>query len=151
MPIAIRFLLYASLGVAVEVVFTATCARLGIVLTPDLDDPDARAGWRLEGHSFVWMLPICGGGLLLFERVHDLLRSEPFLLRGFVYVVALYAIELAANLVLVRLTGARVWRWVGRGALGGHVHLAMAPVWFAATLVLEPLPDALVRTVSGSP
>lgn len=97
------------------------------------------------------MMPIYGGGLLLFERVHDLLRSEPFLLRGFVYVGALYALELAASLALARLTGARVWRWVGRGVLGGHVHLAMAPVWFAATLALEPLHDALVRTVSGAP
>jgi hypothetical protein len=147
--IGFRLLFYASLGVASEVVFSAICARLGIMLTPDFDDAEARAGWRLKGHSFVWMLPIYGFGLLLFERVHDLLRAEPWLVRGLVYVAVLYAIELGASILLVRLTGARVWRWIGRGALGGHVHLAMAPLWLAAALALEPLHDALVRAVSG--
>lgn len=149
MPVALRFVFYASLGVAAEVVFTAVCARLGLVLTPDLDDAEARGSLRLKGHSFVWMLPIYGAGLLVFERVHDVVRAEPWLVRAAVYVALLYAIELGASLVLARLTGARVWRWVGRGAIGGHVHLAMAPLWFVATLALEPLHDALVRVVSG--
>jgi len=147
MPIALRALFYGSLGVAAEVVFTATCARLGIVLTPDLDDPEGRTGWRLKGHSFAWMLPIYGAGLLLFEVVHDAVRGEPWVVRGLLYVVVLYAIELAASLALVRVTGRHVWRWIGRGALGGHVHLAMAPVWFAATLALERIHDALVRQI----
>jgi hypothetical protein len=144
-PLGFRLLFYACLGVAGEVVFTAVCARLGIVLTPDMDDAEARTGWRLKGHSFVWMLPIYGLGLAAFEVVHDLLRGEPWMVRGLAYVGALYAIELAASLLLVRWTGAHVWRWVGRGAVGGHVHLAMAPLWFAAALALEPLHDLLVR------
>jgi hypothetical protein len=143
-PIAIRILFYACLGVAAEVVFTAGCARLGIVLTSDLDDPEARDGLRLKGHSFVWMLPIYGVGLLLFEVVHDALRADPWMLRGLAYVALLYAIELGASVVLVRVTGAYVWRWVGRGSVGGHIHLAMAPMWFAAALALEPLHDMLV-------
>ncbi len=145
MSIGLRLLFYASLGVTGEVVFTAVCARLGIVLTADLDDPEARSSWRLKGHSFVWMLPIYGFGFLGFELVHDALRAEPWLLRGAVYVAALYAIELAASLALIRLTGAHVWRWVGRGAIGGHIHLAMAPMWFAAALSLEWLHDSLLR------
>ncbi len=149
MPILLRLLFYACLGVASEVVFTAACARLGIVLTPDVDDPEARTGWRLKGHSFVWMLPIYGFGFLLFEVVHDALRADPWLVRGLAYVAILYALELGSSLLLVRLTGAHVWRWVGRGALAGHVHVAMAPVWFAAALALEPLHDALVRPFAG--
>ncbi len=149
MPIGLRILFYACLGVAGEVVFTAVCARLGLVVTADLDEPEARAGWRLKGHSFVWMLPIYGLGLLGFEVVHDLVRAEPWLVRGLLYVALLYAIELGASAALVRLTGAHVWRWVGRGSVGGHVHLAMAPLWLAATLVLERLHDALVRPLAG--
>lgn len=144
MPLHVRLLFYACLGVAAEVVFTAVCARLGVVLTADMDDAEAHGGWRLKGHSFVWMLPIYGLGLGLFEVVYDLLRAEPWWVRGFAYVSILYAIELAASLALVRVTGAHVWRWVGRGNLGGHVHLAMAPVWFAATLALELLCDSLM-------
>lgn len=145
MPIHVRLLFYACLGVAAEVVFTAVCARIGLVLTADMDDAEARGGWRLKGHSFVWMLPIYGLGLGLFEIVYGALRAEPWWVRGLSYVGILYALELAASLALVRATGAPVWRWVGRGNVGGHVHLAMAPVWFAATLALEPLCDVVVR------
>lgn len=145
MPLPFRLLFYACLGVAAEVVFTAVCARLGFLWTPDMDDPEARTGWRLKGHSFVWMLPIYGFGLLAFEVVHDFLRDESWWVRGLAYVGALYALELAASLALVRLTGAHVWRWVGRGHVGGHVHLAMAPLWFVAALALEPACDLLVR------
>ena len=141
-PIALRFLLYASLGVATEVVFTAFCARFGVVLTADMDDADARSGWRLKGHSFVWMLPIYGCGFLLFEVVHDLLRAV-------VYVALLYAVELVSSLALVRITGAHVWRWVGRGAIGGHVHLAVAPLWLGMAMGLERLHDLLVRPLAG--
>ena len=141
----LRLLFYASLGVAGEVVFTATCARLGMRLTPDLNDPPARVSWRLKGHSFVWMLPIYGVGFLAFERVHDLLRSLPWALRGLAYVGVLYGLELAAGVALVTLTGAHVWRWIGRGSVRGHIHLGMAPLWFVATLGLEPLHDALTR------
>jgi hypothetical protein len=72
-------------------------------------------------------------------------RSAPWLLRGVTYVAALYAIELVASVLLVRLTGAYVWRWVGRGSVGGHVHLAMAPMWLGLALALEPVHDLLMR------
>jgi hypothetical protein len=145
MPLGLRLLFYACLGVTAEVVFTAFAARFGIVLTADLDEPAARREWRLKGHSFVWMVPIYAVGLLAFEILHDVLRAEPWPLRGVLYVVVLYVIEAAASLVLVRATGGHVWRWVGRGAIGGHVHLAMAPLWFLAFLALEPLHDFLAR------
>jgi len=143
-PLWFRLLFYACLGVAAEIPFTAICAKLGLRLTPDLDVPEARASWRLKGHSFVWMFPIYGLGLLAFEQVHDWLRPAPWALRGAVYVAGLYALELACGAMLVSLTGAHVWRWRGRGSIRGHVHLAMAPLWFAAALALEPLHDYLV-------
>jgi hypothetical protein len=149
MPIWFRLLFYASLGVAAEVAFTASCAKVGLALTADLDEPPARASWRLKGHSFVWMLPIYGFGLLGFERVHGAVRSLPWALRGLSYVVGLYAVELAAGSLLVALTGAHVWRWIGRGSLGGHIHLGMAPAWFIAALALEPLHDLLTRLPCG--
>jgi len=145
MPLWIRVTFYACLGVAGEVLFTAVCARLGVRLTADLDDPEARTSMRLKGHSFVWMLPIYGVGLLGFEATHDAVRSAPWLARGLIYVAALYAVEYAAGRLLVYLTGAHVWRWTGRASIGGHVHLAMAPMWLAATLALEPVHDVLTR------
>lgn len=144
-PLWLRLVFYACLGVTGEVVFTAVCARLGILLTGDLDDAEARSGWRLKGHSFVWMVPIYGVGLLGFELVHDALRAAAWPLRGFAYVGLLYAIEYASGAVLLRLTGRPIWRWIGRGAVRGHVHLAMAPLWLALGLALEPLHDLLTR------
>jgi hypothetical protein len=132
-----------------EVVFTAVCARVGLHVTADLDDPEARATWRLKGHSFVWMFPIYALGLLAFEEVHGLLRASPWPLRAATYVAALYVIEYAAGTLLVRVTGEHVWRWIGRGSVHGHVHLAMAPFWAAAALALEPLQDALTRVSGG--
>jgi hypothetical protein len=143
MPIWFRLVFYACLGVAAEVLFTAVCARLGFRLTADLDDPQARTSLRLKGHSFVWMFPIYAVGLLAFEVVHGALRAEPWLVRGLTYVAALYAVEYAAGALLVRLTGAHVWRWTGRANIGGHVDLAMAPFWLAAALGLEPVHDTL--------
>lgn len=144
-PLWFRFVFYACLGVAAEIVFTAACAKLGLALTWDLDEPAARTSWRLKGHSFVWMVPIYGFGLLAFERVHDVLRSAPWGVRGAGYVLGLYVLELACGAMLLALTGAHVWRWKGRGSIGGHIHLAMAPAWFVATLALEPLHDLLIR------
>ena len=145
MPVWVRVLFYACLGVTAEIVFTAVCAKIGLRLTPDLDDAPARRSWRLKGHSFVWMLPIYGFGLLSFEYVHDTLRSAPWLVRGVTYVATLFAVEFASGELLERLTGGRVWRWVGPGAIRGHVHLAMAPAWLVATLALEPLHDLMTR------
>jgi len=143
-PVWVRALFYACLGVTGEVVFTALCARLGVGVTADVrDDVAARGSWRLRGHSFVWMLPIYGLGLLAFERVHDAVRGAPWLFRGVVYVAALYVLEQASGVLLERLIGARVWRWTGPGA-ARHVHFAMAPVWFALGLLVEPLHDLLV-------
>lgn len=145
MPVWFRLLFYACLGVAAEVLFTAVCAKLGLRLTADLDDPEARRAWRLKGHSFVWMFPIYGVGFLAFEVVHDLVRFAAWPVRGLTYVTVLYAIELAAGMALVVLTGDHVWRWIGRGSIRGHVHLAMAPVWFFVMLALEPIHDILTR------
>jgi hypothetical protein len=141
-PIWLRVVFYSCLGVTGEVIFTALCARLGIVLTADLAEPQARSGWRLKGHSFVWMLPIYGFGLLAFEGVHDVMRGAPWPVRASTYVVLLYVIEYASGALLERLTGAPVWRWVGRFAFR-HVHLAMAPVWLGLGLALESLHDLL--------
>jgi hypothetical protein len=58
-------------------------------------------------------------------------------------------VELASSLLLVRLTGAHVWRWVGGGAIGGHVHAAMAPLWLGMAMGLERLHDLLGRPVAG--
>jgi hypothetical protein len=144
-PVWFRFLFYACLGVAGEVTFTAACAKLGLRLTADLADRTVRGSWRLKGHSFVWMLPIYGLGLLAFERVHDAVRFAAWPARGVVYVGMLYGIELAAGAMLVRLLGEHVWRWIGRGAIRGHIHLAVAPLWLVAMLALEPLHDFLVH------
>jgi hypothetical protein len=149
MPISLRLIFYACLGVAAEVLFTAVCARLGFRLTADLDDPQARTSLRLKGHSFVWMFPIYAVGLLTFEVAHDAVRAAPWLLRGLTYVAGLYAVEYAAGALLLRLTGTHVWRWTGRASIGGHVDLAMAPLWLAAALALEPLHDTLTRSCVG--
>lgn len=146
MPWWFRLLFYASLGVAAEIVFTATGTKLGLALTPDMDDPGTRAGWRLKGHSFLWMLPIYGFGLLgAFEPLHDRVRAWPWPARGAVYATALLAIEMILGEVTSRIAREHVWRWTGPGAVRGHIMLSMTPVWFGVGLAVEPLHDLMVR------
>src|SRR5581483_11517860 len=59
-----RFLAYGLLGWALEVAFTGAtdCLKL--------------RDRRLRGHSYLWMLPIYGGGGLLLEVLHDRLASR---------------------------------------------------------------------------
>ena len=77
------------------------------------------------------------------------MRPLSWALRGLTYVAALYGAELAAGALLVKVTGAHVWRWIGRGggkthqeiverlegralrrtSVAGHIHLGMAPAW----------------------
>lgn len=144
MPAWFRLLFYASAGVAAEVAFTAVGAKLGLRPTPDMDDPGARRSLRLKGHSFVWMFPIYGLGLLYgFEPLHVAIGSWPLAARGAVYVAAVFAAELAAGVITKVLAREHVWRWQGRDAVGGHVKLSMAPAWLALGIAAERLHDVM--------
>jgi hypothetical protein len=143
-----HFVAYGLFGWCAEIVWTALYDAVSGTRRAPGDTatrvPLDRAGrLRLEGKSYLWMLPIYGGGGLLFERAHDALAGQPWLLRGLVYCVGAFAVEAAAGWGLRLATGRIPWdySYARASALGGAIRLDYAPVWLAFGFALERVHD----------
>jgi uncharacterized membrane protein len=125
-------LLYALLGLVVEVIYTACYAAAEAVVEQGAIDS------RLQGHTYLWMMPIYGFGGLLFELIHRSLLSTHWTLRGLVYVVGIFVVEYLAGWLIERLTGTVPWDYSNRRwHIHGKIRLDYAPVWFCFGLFLE--------------
>lgn len=133
---SVHFLAYGLLGWCAEIVWTAAYAAV----------ERKREDWlRLEGHTYLWMLPIYGSCALLFEPAHDAMRAWPWPVRGLVYMVGIFAVEAVTGLLLRRFTGRCPWDYsYARWNVGGVIRLDYAPVWFAFGLGLERFHDLLL-------
>ncbi|MBI4544839.1 MAG: hypothetical protein HY703_06575 [Gemmatimonadetes bacterium] len=133
----IRFFLYGVLGWCVEIVWTA--------LTHPVASPRER--WRLQGTTYLWMLPIYGLIAPVYEPMHDLLRPWPWALRAPVYAVGFMSLEYATGWLLRRLIGVCPWDYTDRAHwhIQGLVRLEYAPLWAGLGLLLEPVHDFLLR------
>lgn len=120
--------LIACVGVAFEVVFVAAV------------DPAAREGWRLKGHSYVWMFPIYALVVPFFRVLWPLVGAWPWALRAPLYVLILFAVEYAAGWLLRRVTGRCPWDYGrARWAVHGLIRLDYFPAWLAAVSLFEAL------------
>ena len=137
-----RVLAYGVGGWVFEILFTGVKA------------PRRDGNWRLEGHTYLWMLPVYGSAAYLFEPVHEALRERPWWQRGLAYTAGFFAVEAASGAGLRRLTGEVPWdyrRPRGRRTKApvswrGLVRPAYAPAWFVAGLGFEKLHDRLDST-----
>ncbi len=141
MEVLVRFIGYGLLGWAVEIVWTA----VGGVFSGE-----GRQRWRLEGHTYLWMFPIYGCLVFLYEPMHDTLRPWAWPLRAVAYAAAFLAAEYVSGWLLRRTTGACPWdyaarRDASRWQVHGLIRLDYAPAWALFGLALEPVHDALVR------
>jgi hypothetical protein len=139
-----HFLLYGLFGWLAEIVWTALYdAVSGTRRAPG--DSHARVKetpaerWRLEGKTYLWMLPVYGAGGILFELVHARIASQPWFFRGAIYCVGAFAIEAAAGWIIKIVSGRIPWDYSYSrfSALGGAIRLDYAPVWFAFGMILE--------------
>jgi uncharacterized membrane protein len=141
-------IVYGLVGWAAEVLWTAV-ADLTAALAAAATSTET---WRLEGRTYLWMLPIYGLGGLAFERVHARLRRWPRAARGALYVVGIFAVEAASGALLRALTGRCPWDYgAARFAVGGLIRLDYAPLWLGFALGLERLDDALPRRAQRTP
>ena len=124
-----RFLAYGVLGLGVEVVFTSL-ARFRRVRDR-----------RLEGRTFLWMLPIYGAGGLLLERLHARLERRRVAppVRALAATGAIFAWEYGTGSLLRRALGECPWQYRSGLTLGGYVRLDYAPYWYGAALLFELL------------
>jgi hypothetical protein len=135
----LRILLYGLLGISGEVVFTSiTASLLGWNRRPGR--PPA-PNWRLEGYSYLWMLPFYAASGWLYERLTLALQAGgvPLLARGVIYMAVFYAIEFVFGWLTERLIGVCPWdyREVTRWTWRGYVRLEFAPIWYALGILLE--------------
>jgi hypothetical protein len=149
--VAFRFLVYGLLGWCAEIVWTATYDAVTGTRRAD-GDTAARARTsraerlRLSGRTYLWMLPIYGGTALAFEPAHEIARGLPWMVRGALWAIGIFAVEAAAGWGLKRLTGRCPWDYsYARASVGGLIRLDYAPIWFVGGLALERLHDALVQ------
>jgi len=120
--------LLASVGVGLEVVFTAVA---NLRAADDL---------RLTGHSYVWMFPIYGLAYPLYAWSGPLLHTLPWFARGVVYVGAFFVVELVAGWLLRRAIGRCPWEdgyRAARWGVHGLIRLDYAPAWFVVSLLFE--------------
>jgi uncharacterized membrane protein len=131
----IRFLIYGALGWCFEIVWTAVTERVR----------GTQRDWRLAGHTYLWMFPIYGLLAPIGEPVHNALRSQNWIVRGLVYLLAIWAVEFVTGWLLRKLTGKCPWDYSHlRGNLKGIITLEYAPVWFLFGLAFERVHDALI-------
>ncbi len=128
-------MVYALLGTVTEVVFTALdgAAR-----------PSTRSA-KLEGHTYLWMPPIYALCAVLYEPLHDRLRTVPAAQRATVYAGGIIGVEYLTGRLIERLAGVIPWDYTGRSRLQLHgaTRFDYAPLWAAFGLALEPVDDTL--------
>lgn len=130
----IRFILYGLGGWCGEVIFTA------------LTDSLPRRDWRLMGTTFLWMFPIYGLLVVLYEPTHDLIRDMPMLVRALIWSLGFTAVEWLSGWLIARITGRCPWDYSGkRFAINPYIRWDFFLVWALIGLALEPIHDFLVR------
>lgn len=130
----IRFILYGLGGWCGEVLFTA------------LSDSLPRRDWRLVGTTYLWMFPIYGLLVILYEPVHDLIRDYPLIIRALIWAIGFTAVELISGWLIERVTGRCPWDYSDkRFAINAYIRWDFFVVWAIIGLALEPVHDFLVR------
>lgn len=134
----LRFIAYGLIGWGVEICWTG----MGSLF---------RGDWRLEGNTYLWMLPIYGLAVLL-EPLHEGIRRWPWLARGLVWVGVIWALEFVTGGTLEIAVGACPWDYTGKTPYSvlGLIRLDYAPAWFLLGLLFERLHDWLRQVLARS-
>lgn len=127
----IRFVLYGLTGFLIEVLWTG----FGSLISGNL---------ALTGTTYLWMFFIYGLAVFL-EPIHNRIRREHFLIRGFIYVLLIYVIEFSSGFILDTLIGYCPWDYTAstRYTFFGYIRLDYFPAWLFAGFLFERFHDFL--------
>lgn len=124
----ITYALFGLFGIVLEVLFTGVKNII-------------KGNWKGAGETYVWMIPVYMIAAGCMSIVHVLCGdSVPFLIRGILYLIVIYDIELLSGTLLQVLIGVVPWdygdsRWTPFGV----INLKYAPLWYLVALIYEPL------------
>lgn len=125
-----RFVIYGLSGFCIEVLWSGFFSLL-------------RGDVTLTCHTYIWMFLIYGMAIFL-EPIHDRIRHLPFILRGGIYMVLIFAAEFSTGLLLRIIIGVCPWDYTHTPlSILGIIALSYAPVWFTVGLLFEKLHDYL--------
>lgn len=133
-----RFFVYGLVGWCIECCFTSV-----------VDLATGAGDLRLMGHSYLWMHPIWGTGMLLAERIIMALHRTRLgrATRAFVGMLLCFAVEYSAGALLAVLIGRCPWDYsASPWNVHGLIRLDYAPFWLLCAWAYEPL-ASIVRRV----
>jgi len=123
-----RFVLFALLGLLLEVFFTAAHEL-------------ASGNWNMHGRTSPWMMldyGLLGVAVMPLGRAMAR-RGVPLAGRAFVYMLGIFGIEYVSGLAF-NAFGLVIWDYSDKAYnLHGQITLLYAPFWFALGLVVESL------------
>lgn len=132
----LRPLVFAAVGLAMEIVFTGCFAWLYV-------KPRDKNLW---GRTTLWMIPVYAAAGWIFPVLVVLFQSTPVLFRLLFYVNGIWLAEILSGMALRKLLGDAPWSASYRTArwqVLGLIRLDFAPYWALAGWLFEQLALAL--------
>lgn len=126
-------IVFASLGVTTEVVFTAFQNLVN--RTPLCGKPLA----SLAGDSYVWMLFIYGLIPILGHYGYEKIKAYSVWLRLTIYVCLIYLVEFSSGYILRKTLGACPWQYQNGLQVMGLIRLDFFPFWALFCWLVERL------------
>jgi len=119
-----KLAIYGALGLVVEVFFTA------------ISEPTI----ILEGHTYIWMIPVWASGVSALEFVGSLLQQRSWIIRGFLYTLICFSVEFLWGIFFSAVVGVIPWDYsYADWNIHGIIRLDYMPFWFCAGLASEKL------------
>ncbi len=141
--VAVRVVLFAMLGLVMEVLFTASAALL------------LHGDWNMRGHTSPWMMLDYGIlGVAVSPMSAWLKRRRiPLPARAAAYMLGIFLVELVSGEIFTAL-GLRIWDYSTYPLnFRGQITLVYAPFWYALGMGLETLHrwiDLCAAALTGS-
>ena len=127
--VLLRFLIFALIGLLIEVFFTAA-GRL------------AHGDWNAHGHtSPIMMLDYGLLGVVLMPIARPFIkRGVPLVFRAVVYMLGIFVVEYVSGIIFTWGFGLRIWNYSNLPFnLHGQITLLYAPFWWGLGLFAEYL------------
>ena len=100
---------------------------------------------RLKGESYLWMLPVYAVVPYIYMFVTSTFKDSGWMMKGFIYMISFYLLELVAGLIIKRLVGVSPWNYKNyRFHFKEVICLEYAPVWFIYGVVGEMYYEFLI-------
>ena len=126
MPSITLILGFVFIGITMEVIATSIMDFI------KYRDP------RLKGETYLWMLPVYAVVPYIYLFVTSTFKDSGWIVKGFIYMIAFYLLELLAGLIIKALVGVSPWNYKDyRFHFKEVICLEYAPVWFIYGVVGE--------------